>query len=117
MLGPVRQQWLHGFLDVCLLGLLAERRDYGLGLAQRLAAAGFEEVPGGTLYPSLLRLEKQGLVRTERASSSVGPPRKYYELTTAGRAALAERVRRWAAFRDAVDTVTAAGLKAVEREA
>ncbi|RKN40522.1 PadR family transcriptional regulator [Streptomyces hoynatensis] len=105
---------MHGFLDVCLLGLLAERRDYGLGLVERLAAAGFEEIPGGTLYPSLLRLEKQGLVRTEREPSSAGPPRKYYELTPAGRAALAERVRGWAAFRDAVDAVTSVGSGAGE---
>ncbi len=107
MMGQTRQQWLHGFLDLCLLCLLAERRDYGLGLAQRLSAVGFEEVPGGTLYPSLLRLEKQGLVRTEREPSASGPPRKYYELTDEGRSARVERTQAWVWFRAAMDAVTA----------
>jgi PadR family transcriptional regulator PadR len=101
----MRQQWLHGFLDVCLLSLLADRRDYGRGLAERLVEAGFDEVPGGTLYPALLRLEKQGLVRTEREASTAGPPRKYYELTEAGRAAVRERHGAWRQFRSAMDAV------------
>lgn len=101
----LRQQWLHGFLDVCLLCLLAERRDYGLGLIQRLVAAGFDEIPGGTLYPSLLRLEKQGLVRTEWVASSTGPRRKYYELTDAGRTTVHDRVGAWYDFRSAVDSL------------
>jgi PadR family transcriptional regulator PadR len=108
----LRQQWLHGFLELCLLCLLAERRDYGLGLAQRLSAAGFEEIPGGTLYPSLLRLEKLGLVRTEWEPSTAGPNRKYYELTVAGRAAAAERAQQWRQFRTALDLVTSAAADA-----
>lgn len=102
----MRQQWLHGFLDLCLLCLLLERRDYGVGLAQRLAACGFGGIPGGTLYPSLLRLEKQGLVQVDWAASDVGPRRKYYELTPEGRAAAAERAAVWREFRDAMDRMT-----------
>jgi PadR family transcriptional regulator, regulatory protein PadR len=101
----MKQQWLHGFLDVCLLSLLADRRDYGRGLMERLVEAGFDEVPGGTLYPALLRLEKQGLVRTEREASTSGPPRKYYELTESGRAAVRERHGAWRHFRTAMDAV------------
>ena len=63
--------------------------------------------PGGTLYPSLLRLEKQGLVRTEWEPSSSGPRRKYYELTAVGRQAASERTERWVDFRSAMDAVTA----------
>jgi PadR family transcriptional regulator PadR len=102
-----RQHWLHGFLELCLLSLLAEDRDYGVGLAERLSAAGFGELPGGTLYPSLLRLEKQGFVHTTREPSLTGPPRKYYDLTPEGRAAQAERADAWACFRSAIDQVTA----------
>jgi len=103
----MRQQWLHGFLDLCLLALLAERRDYGRGLGERLADAGFDEVPGGTMYPSLLRLEKQGLVHTEWEPSPSGPRRKYYELTDEGRAAVVERTLAWESFRAAMDAATA----------
>ncbi|MFE9102398.1 PadR family transcriptional regulator [Actinomadura geliboluensis] len=101
----IPQQWLHGFLDVCLLCLLADRRDYGRGLVERLADVGFDEVPGGTLYPALLRLEKQGLVRTEKEVSPAGPPRKYYELTDLGRAAMHERRSAWMQFRTAMSAV------------
>lgn len=110
----MRQQWLHGFLDVCLLSMLAERRDYGRGLTERLAEAGFDEVPGGTLYPALLRLEKQGLVRTEREASTSGPPRKYYELTELGRADVRERRRAWQHFKTSMDAVVVAPLDAEE---
>lgn len=105
MMESMRQHWLHGFLDVCLLCLLADRRDYGRGLAERLAEAGFDDVPGGTLYPALLRLEKQGLVRTEREASMSGPPRKYYELTDLGRTAMRERQDAWQQFRAAMNAV------------
>lgn len=111
----VRQQWLHGFLDLCLLSLIAQRRDYGLGLTSRLAAAGFDEIPGGTLYPSLLRLEKQGLVQTTREPSTTGPPRKYYELTPQGRQVAAERVGEWQLFRQAMDEVVT-GVESAARE-
>lgn len=110
------QQWLHGFLDVCLLCLLAERRDYGRGLVERLVAAGFDEVPGGTLYPALLRLEKQGLVRTEKETSSAGPPRKYYELTGPGREAVAERAQAWQQFRTAMDAAVDAPVSEMRAE-
>jgi len=107
MTGQMRQQWLHGFLDLSLLALLADRRDYGLGLVERMSAAGFDEVPGGTLYPSLLRLEKQGLVRTEWEPSTSGPRRKYYELTAEGHRAAIERTQGWEDFRSTMDAVTA----------
>lgn len=105
MMKSMRQQWLHGFLDVCLLSLLAGHRDYGRGLGERLAAAGFDEVPGGTLYPALLRLEKQGLVHAEKEPSLSGPPRKYYELTDLGDAAARERQDAWVQFRTAMSAV------------
>lgn len=113
MLREMRQQWLHGFLDLSLLSLLAERRDYGVGLTERLSAVGLGEVPGGTLYPSLLRLETQGLVRAVREPSASGPPRKYYELTAPGRAAQVERSQAWGHFRAAVDAVIVSAHGAV----
>ncbi|GIE90239.1 PadR family transcriptional regulator [Actinoplanes regularis] len=104
--------WLHGFLDLCLLAMLRERADYGYGLAQRLATAGVADVPGGTLYPALLRLEEQGLAVPRWAPSESGPRRKYYEITPAGLAALAAQARQWATFRDGVDTLLTAQVSA-----
>ena len=101
--------WLHGFLDLCLLGLLEARRDYGYGLGQRLAAAGFDNVPGGTLYPALLRLERQALVDVTWESSASGPRRKYYDLTETGRGVLAEQLAGWRQFSRSIDVVAAGG--------
>jgi PadR family transcriptional regulator PadR len=100
--------WLHGFLDLCLLAMLRERPDYGYGLSQRLSAAGVADVPGGTLYPALLRLEQQGLAEPSWMPSEAGPRRKYYALTPAGRAALAAQAAEWRTFRDGVDSLVGA---------
>jgi len=100
-------RWLHGFLDLCLLGLLAARRDYGYGLSQRLSDAGFGEVAGGTLYPALLRLERGGLVDVSWQSSASGPRRKYFELTAAGRAVRAQQIQDWWQFRAGIDAAVA----------
>lgn len=101
----IRQQWLHGFLDFCLLNLLINGREYGRGLAARLADAGFGEVPGGTLYPALLRLEKQGFIHAVRVPSSLGPVRKYYELTAHGHEEVLRQRSEWQSFRSSVETV------------
>lgn len=94
---------LRGFLEPCLLSLLEEGPDYGLSLTHRLAATGLDEVPGGSLYPALLRLEKQGFVSVSWRPSTSGPARKYYGLTPAGLAELAARRAEWRAFRAAVN--------------
>ena len=105
MIGDASRPWLHGLLELCLLGLLGEQRDYGLGLTSRLAEAGLGVVPGGTLYPALLRLETTGLVRSNREPSTSGPPRKYFELTDEGRRALGERRAEWREFSRSIHTV------------
>lgn len=101
------KQWLHGFLDACLLGLLLKGRDYGLGLTQRLTEAGLGDLPAGSLYPALVRLEADGLVTATREPSPAGPPRKYYELTASGRVAAEDGMTAWATFRGAMDRVLA----------
>lgn len=97
--------WLHGFLDLCLLAMLRERADYGYGLSQRLAAAGVADIPGGTLYPALLRLEQQGLAVPSWQPSESGPRRKYYAITPAGIEVLTEQAGEWRRFRDGVDSL------------
>ncbi|HXG65093.1 MAG TPA: PadR family transcriptional regulator, partial [Blastocatellia bacterium] len=57
-------------------------------------------VPGGTVYPALRRLEDAGYLTSKWEEQSIAqaelrPPRKYYELTRAGREALAEAVKRY----------------------
>jgi len=48
---------------------------------------------------------RQGLVGTTWRESTAGPPRRYYQLTPAGRTALADFTRDWTQLRDSVDTL------------
>lgn len=92
-----------GTLEYCVLGLLASERLYGFDIARRLTADGLLMSAEGTLYPLLARLRKSGWVETWWQESDAGPPRRYYEITPEGRAALLRFVRTWRPFRDAVD--------------
>ncbi len=99
------REWLRGVLEPCLLALVATGESYGYELAARLAAAGLGPVPGGSLYPALTRLEKQGLVSSRWRAGGSGPGRRYYRLTAAGRGQLTADVERWDIF-----AATVAGL-------
>ena len=72
------------------------------------------EIKGGTLYPALSRLETAGLVSTEWRAGDSGPGRKYYELTTPGRAELAERSQGWGGFAGAIAGVLSGARTAPE---
>jgi PadR family transcriptional regulator PadR len=57
-------------------------------------------LPGGTVYPALRRLEDAGYLSSKWEAPHISqseprPPRKYYDLTQAGRKALAEAVKRY----------------------
>jgi PadR family transcriptional regulator len=57
-------------------------------------------VPGGTVYPALRRLEESGFLVSKWENQSISqseprPQRRYYELTRAGRDALAEAIKRY----------------------
>lgn len=66
---------------------------YGYDLQQRLARRGME-IEQGTLYPLLRRLEEQGLLAEEWKVED-SRPRKYYQLTEAGRQARATLHAQW----------------------
>jgi PadR family transcriptional regulator, regulatory protein PadR len=104
--------WVRGVLDLSLLGLLAAGEAYGYELARALEQSGIGAVPGGSLYPALLRLEKAGHLRAEWRAGDGGPGRKYYALTTAGRRALDRDARAWRTFAASLDHVlTEAGTR------
>lgn len=90
---------LRGSLDLMVLGVLAERSQYGYALQQSLkdASGGRINPQAGTLYPLLHRLEDQGLIRSKWDSGS-GRRRKWYELTAAGRKRLAKQAADWYAY-------------------
>jgi PadR family transcriptional regulator PadR len=100
-----QSQLLRGVLDACLLAVIADGPAYGYEMTARLTARGLNAVADGSIYPVLGRLERDRLVETFREASNGGPPRKYYELTNAGRRALERWSAEWATTRDGVDAV------------
>ena len=86
-----------------MLAALRDDEGYGFELVKTLADADGLLTSEGTIYPLLARLRRDGLVETNWRESTAGPPRRYYRLTTDGRAALKQFTRDWARFRDAVD--------------
>ena len=88
-----------------MLALLREGERYGFELVRKLSGVDGLVTSEGTIYPLLTRLRRDELVTTFWRESESGPPRRYYRLTRAGEAALADFTREWARFRTAVDAV------------
>jgi PadR family transcriptional regulator PadR len=96
-----------GVLDMCVLALLSRSDGYAYDIASRLSELiGMGE---GTIYPLMRRMQADGLVKTYLEESTSGPPRKYYQLTRAGHAALAEQKTEWTSFVAAVANVLSDG--------
>ena len=96
-------QMRRGTLQYCVLSLLADEERYGFDLVRSLAETDGMVTSEGTIYPLLSRLRRDGLVESNWQESPSGPPRRYYRLTNAGRAALDAFRLEWRRFRDAVD--------------
>ncbi len=75
-----------GILELAILSALYRSTHYGYSLVKEMTAFGTIELKEGTIYPILSRLAKEGLVQSQWFESTQGPPRKYYTLTTAGKA-------------------------------
>lgn len=88
---PIRK----GLLEFAVLKIVSGATVYVADILKRLAGTEFA-TQEGTLYPLLSKLRREGLVDYVWHESDSGPPRKYYRLTTAGVALLAELDDYWA---------------------
>lgn len=95
---------LRGVLDLCLLALLQTGELYGYEIATRLRERQLD-VGDGSIYPLLARLERAGDVRAVKRPSADGPDRRYWTLTSAGRATLRSGQQDWAGMSAAVDAI------------
>lgn len=110
--GETRQalsQLRRGTIEFCVLALLRDRERYGFELVRTLSGVDGMVTSEGTIYPLLTRLRREDLVTTSWRESDSGPPRRYYRLTEAGKAALTDFTKEWARFRDAVDSLLEEG--------
>jgi DNA-binding PadR family transcriptional regulator len=110
MTAGVDAERLKGNLDLLLLSVLARGPAHGYAVisALRERSDGAFDLPEGTVYPALHRLERRSLLRArwERAGDDEGGRRrKVYALTSEGEAALRAERHRWRRFVQGVGTV------------
>jgi len=88
---------LPGTLDMLILKAVSLKPLHGYGVLLRLKQISGEalEIPQGSLYPALYRLEHQGLIASEWGQSENNRKAKYYSMTTAGRRRLREETADW----------------------
>jgi len=86
---------LKGVLEGCLLAVISKGETYGYEMIERLGKYGLTMVSEGSIYPVLMRMQKEGLVSTTTRPSPNGPKRKYYSLTPEGRIELGDFKERW----------------------
>jgi transcriptional regulator len=98
---------LKGTLSLLILSLLSRKAMYGY----EIAATVHRDTDGaftwreGSLYPSLHKLEADGLITGEWEEKETGRKRRYYRLTPAGRAALKAKVQSWDELSRAVSRI------------
>ena len=88
---------LQGMLDMLILKAVAPEPLHGYAVAQRLRLLSRErlQIPQGSLYPALHRLENRGFLKGEWADTPTGREAKFYRLTPKGRRQLAAEVSQW----------------------
>jgi PadR family transcriptional regulator PadR len=96
----LQNQIRKGSTKTLILSLLAEEPMYGYQISQELhqRSGGYFEMKEGLLYPTLHRMEQEGLLGSEWQESGTARRRKYYAITEKGRRALNEQMAEWQTF-------------------
>lgn len=100
-----KSQFYRGTLEGCILKIIYDNEVYGYEIAEKLKKYGLNEVSEGTIYPLLLRLEKNGFLNSIKKKSSFGPKRKYYSLSTSGREELNCFYTNWKELKKSIDKI------------
>ena len=98
---------LQGTLDLLILKTLSWGSAHGYAIARWIQDVTDDalQIEEGSLYPSLHRLEKRGLIRAQWGLSENDRRAKYYDLTARGRSELRKETSSWSAFAGAVSKV------------
>ena len=98
---------LHGTLEALVLKTLSHGPRHGYAIARWLEERTDDaiQIEEGSLYPALYRMEQKGLLTSSWGRSELDRRAKFYDLTEMGRARLAEEVKAWTVFSQAVSVV------------
>lgn len=96
-----------GTLDLLILKVVAVEPVHGYAIAQRLdqVSRGVVQVPEGSLYPALHRLENRGLLTADWKQTESGREAKFYRLTRKGRKQFEADSANWARLIQAVGLI------------
>jgi PadR family transcriptional regulator PadR len=96
-----------GTLDLLILKVVALGPVHGYAIAQRLQQVSRDvvQVPQGSLYPGLHRLENRGLLAADWKETETGREAKFYRLTRKGRAQLETEAASWQRLTEAVGLI------------
>src|SRR5215471_9911261 len=96
-----------GTLDLLILKVVALGPIHGYAIAQRLqqVSRGVIQVPQGSLYPALHRLENRGLLAADWKATESGREAKFYRLTRTGRAQMEAEAASWQRLSNAVGVI------------
>ena len=106
-MGQEKTEFLKGTLDMLILKVVAGGSIHGYAISQRIQqiSRDFFQVPQGSLYPALHRLEERGWLEAEWKETSTGREAKFYRLTRKGRKQLDTEVVNWEQLTDAVSLI------------
>lgn len=96
-------QMLKGILEGCMLEIISQGEVYGYEMHDKLQKNGFHMVAEGTIYPLLLKLQKQKLIEGVMRPSPEGPMRKYYHLSEIGKESLEAFKVQWESLESSVN--------------
>ena len=104
---PEKSDLPQGTLDLLILKTVALGPVHGYAIAQRLQQVSRDvvQVPQGSLYPALHRLEYRGLVEAEWRQTETGREAKFYKLTRKGREQLEQETASWVRLTEAVGLI------------
>lgn len=106
-MAPDKLDLPQGTLDLLILKALSVGAMHGWAISQRIQQVSREtlQIPQGSLYPALHRLERKGWIKATWGESENNRKAKYYELTRAGHARLTAETNDWARLTAAVGLV------------
>lgn len=104
---PAKSDLPQGTLDLLILKVVGLGPVHGYAIAQRLQQVSRDvvQVPQGSLYPALHRLENRGLLVADWKQTEGGRAAKFYRLTRKGRAQLEAETEGWQRLTEAVGLI------------
>lgn len=109
-MGGKKIDLLQGTLEILILKAVSLGALHGYGILLRIQqiSSGRLEIPQGSFYIALYRMEHKGLVQGEWGESENNRRAKFYTLTAAGRKQLKAETEKWARMTDVVDSILGA---------